>query len=68
MKVKTRLYFSSAISIVLAITFFAVVFWTSDRLEEESVRHDLAMRTKSAIMELNIITNDYLLYFEERAE
>ena len=68
MKIKTKLYGSAAIVIVLAAILFSVVLVTSVMVIREDEKHRLAHDTNIAISELDIVTYEYLLHHEERME
>ncbi|MBA7546924.1 Sensor histidine kinase RcsC [subsurface metagenome] len=66
MKIKNRLYISAGISIVLVVILISLVLVTSDRIAEESKKHELLDNVRGSVSELDIITYDYLLHREKR--
>ena len=68
MKIKSRLYLSTLISIILAVIFVSVVFLFSSKIAEKNEELKLAEEIKTAISELGIITYEYLLHREKRME
>lgn len=68
MKVKTRLYLSSIISIGLVGVLVFMALFSSSRIAEEEKKHDLAISLQMAVSELDIVTYEYLLHQEERME
>jgi len=68
MNIKTRLYISAGISIVLVVALVSMVLVTSGRIAEENKKHQLLMDVYESISELNIVTYEYLLHREKRME
>ena len=68
MKIKNRLYMSAGISITLAVILFSLVLVTSGRIAEASKEHELLDDVRVGVLELDIVTYDYLLHREERME
>jgi len=68
MKIKNRLYMSAGISITLAVILFSLVLVTSGRIAEGQEKHELLDDVRVGVLELDIVTYDYLLYREERME
>ena len=68
MKVKTRLYLSSIISIGVVGALIFVVFLTSNRIAEETREHELLHDIQMATSELNMVLYEYLMHYEERME
>ncbi|MBI4837280.1 MAG: HAMP domain-containing protein [Candidatus Portnoybacteria bacterium] len=66
MKIRTRLYFSSIITIVLVGLFFATQFYTNNKIETANKKHNLAYKIESTVFHLNMLTHEYLIYREER--
>lgn len=66
MKIKNRLYISAGISIILVVILFSLVLITSGRIAEGSKKHLLLDNVRGSILELDIITYDYLLRREKR--
>lgn len=67
MKIKTKLFANAVISIILVSILFASFIVTSNIVKEEGDRHIEVMKINTAIFDLNIILNDYLLHREIRA-
>lgn len=68
MKVKTRLYLSSIISVCLVGILILVMIFTSRTIAQKEREHMVAMNIKTAVSELDIITYEYLIYHERRME
>jgi len=68
MNIKSRLYISAGISIVLVVALVSVVLVTSGRIAEENKKHQLLMDVYVSVSELDTVTYDYLLHHEERME
>jgi len=68
MKIKNRLYMSAGISITLAVILFSLVLVTSGRIAEGQEKHELLDDVRVGVLELDIVTYDYLLHREERME
>jgi len=68
MKIKNRLYMSAGISITLAVILFSLVLVTSGRIAEGQEKHALLDDVRVGVLELDIVTYDYLLHREERME
>jgi len=67
-KIRNRLYISAAISIVLAIILVVTVVLSSNKVTQEMEKQSLAMDMNTAVLELDIVTHEYLLYRENRME
>ncbi len=59
---------SAGISITLAVILFSLVLVTSGRIAEASKEHELLDDVRVGVLELDIVTYDYLLHREERME
>ena len=68
MKIRSRLYISAAISIVLSIILVVAVVLSSNEVNQEMEKHNLAMDMNTAVLELDLATYEYLLHPEERME
>ncbi len=66
MKIKERLYLVTAITIVLVVILSSAVFLASGKITEENKKHDFAMHIQKGVFELNIVTQEHLLFHEER--
>ncbi len=67
MRIKTKLNVMTAIYLVFVVALVLILFLTSQQvilLEEE---HRTSEELVQAIFELNILTDDYLMHFNERA-
>jgi len=67
-KVKNRLYLTTVIILFLVSIFSVTVILSTNQMDKEQEKHDLAMEVNHAIFELNIITYDYLLHHEKRMQ
>ncbi len=68
MKIKNKLYVSAGISIVLVVILLSLVVVTSGRIAEGNRKHELLDSVRGGIVELDLVTYDYLLHREERME
>ena len=68
MKIKNRLRMSAGISIALVVILISLVLVTSGRIAEASKEHELLDDVRVGVLELDIVTYDYLLHREERME
>jgi len=68
MTIKTRLTLSAIICIGLAIFLTAFINLTAQQIREMTEKDRLAREATKGVSELQILTNDYLLYYGERAE
>ena len=68
MKIRNRLYVSAAISIVLAIMLVVTVVLSSNKVTQEMEKQNLAIDMDTAVLELDIVTQEYLLHRETRME
>jgi len=68
MNIKSRLYMSAGISIIVVVILVSIVLVTSGRVAEESKKHGLLDNVRGSVLELDIVTYDYLLHREERME
>ena len=68
MNIKSRLYMSAGISIILVVILLSLVLVTSGRIAEGSKKHELLDNVHGGVAELDILTYDYLLHREERME
>lgn len=66
MKVRIRLYLSSAVTISLIGILVLIVFLTSNQVTKESKRHKLAYETQLTVSQLDILGYEYLLHHEKR--
>jgi len=67
-KIRNRLYISAAISIVLTIILVVAVVLSSNKVTQEMKKQNLAMDMNTAVLELDILTHEYLLHRENRME
>jgi len=67
-KIRTRLYLGAAISIVLGIVLVFAVVLSSNRITQETEKHNVVMDINTAILELDLVTYEYLLHREKRME
>lgn len=68
MRIKNRLHISTLFSIVTVFVAGAVALLTFDQINKVSEEGITADAITRGIFELNILTNDYLLYHEKRAQ
>ena len=68
MKISNRLHVSTLFSIVTVFVAGAVIFLTFGQMNKVSEEGMVADAITRGIFELNILTNDYLLYHEKRAQ
>ncbi len=68
MKIRERLYFGAAISIVLVIVLGVVVVLSVNQTVQKAEQHNLARAMHIAISELDIVTYEYVLHHEKRME
>ncbi len=64
MKIRNRLYISATISIVLATILVVTVVLSSNKVTQEMEKQSLAMDMNTAVLELDILTHEYLLHRE----
>jgi len=68
MTIRTRLTLSAIICIGLALFLAAFLYLTAQQIRETTEKHEQINEITTGVFELQILTNDYLLYYEERAE
>ena len=68
MKIKTRLYLGTLITVILLSSFLVSRVLLFNDIAQESQKLKLSAEVKTAVFELNILLNDYLLNRGERAE
>ncbi len=68
MRISTRLRIGAAIPIAVVIILASFVVLFSNRAAQETEYHNLAMQLNTAISELDIVTYEFLLHYEERME
>jgi len=68
MKISTRLFFSSLISIILTVVLFGLLFNFSIIQKNEFERHHYAMELLKNKIDLMILTNDYLRTHNVRSQ
>ena len=68
MKIATRLRIGPAIVITVMLIGASLVGLFSNRAAQETEQSNLATQMNTAVSELNIITYEFLLHFEERME
>ncbi len=68
MKIRSKLFISAGISIIVAIMLISLVSVTSDRLAESNKEHEIFINVSNGMTELNSVTYDYLLHREKRME
>jgi len=68
MTIRTRLTLSSVICIALALFLAAFLMLTAQQVREMTEKHRLGDKITNGASELQILTNDYLLHYTERAE
>ncbi|MBA7579606.1 Adaptive-response sensory-kinase SasA [subsurface metagenome] len=66
MKVRTSLFLLSAILAILVVALGFTVLYTSDLTNREVRESDAASKIIKDISELNIVTYEYLMHYEER--
>jgi succinate dehydrogenase flavin-adding protein (antitoxin of CptAB toxin-antitoxin module) len=68
MNIKSRLYISAGISVILVVIILSLVLVTTGRVAEKTKKHDVLDNVRIGVSELDILTYDYLLHREERME
>jgi len=68
MRIRNRLYFSGAISIVLVIILGVVILLSSNQATRKAEIQNAAQAMSVTMSELNIVTYEYLLHREKRTE
>lgn len=68
MKIKTRLYLSSTILVCLLGIVLLMIVLTAYKINKRNREHRLAHDVDLAISQLDIITYEYLMYYEKRME
>ncbi len=68
MNIKSRLYMSAGISVILVVILLSLVLVISGRIAERTMKHNILDDVRGGILELDILTYDYLLHREERME
>ena len=68
MNIKSKLYMSAGISIILVMIVFSLFLVISGRITEGNKQHELQDDVRGSVAELDLITYDYLLHREERME
>jgi len=68
MKIRSKLFISAGISIIVAIMLISMVLVMSYRQLELTKGNEILMNINQGITELNLITYDYFLYHEKRME
>ena len=68
MRIRNRLYFSAAISIVMVILLGVVVVLSSNQATRKAEIQNAAHAMRVTISELDIVTYEYLLHREKRME
>lgn len=68
MKIRTKLYISSGISVFLVLTLVLVVLITSNEISRETKELDLTENVLQSVSEIDILTSEYFLFQEERME
>ncbi len=68
MNIKSRLYISAGVSIILVLILSSVVLVTSGRATEGNKKHELLHDVRVGISELDKVTYEYLLHREKRME
>lgn len=68
MRIKTKLYLSSLISVVLIVTLVLIMFLTSGEISKHNAQRASSRQVLQTVSELDILTYDYLLHHEKRAE
>ena len=67
MKIRTKLFANVAISIILVSIIFASFIVTSNTIIKVGGQHIEVEKIKTAVFDLNILLNDYLLHREKRS-
>ena len=68
MKIKTKLLCVSLLSAITAVAVGVSLLWAYQRISELLVNEGLIHTIVQDVFELNILTNDYLLYHEDRPQ
>lgn len=68
MKIRSRLYLSAAVSIILVLILGVITFVTSNTVEEKRQVHEIAHHMQDAISELDTLTFEYLLSSDSSIE
>ncbi len=66
MKIRNKLYLGAAISVALVIIVVVAAILSSNKVAQETEKQSLAMDINTAIVELDIVTYEYLFHYEER--
>jgi PAS domain S-box-containing protein len=68
MKIKTKLQITTVVSLIVALVIGSILFFSA-RQVNDSIKKDMAVdEIIRGLFELNILTNEYLMHHEERAE
>jgi len=68
MTIRTRLTLGAIIYIALALFLVVFLHLTAQQIRETTEKYEQINEITTGVFELQILTNDYLLYYEERAE
>jgi len=68
MKIKTRLYLSSLVSIFLIVALIVVIIITATEIYKQNTQRAESRQTLQAVSELDILSYTYLLRHEKQAE
>lgn len=68
MEIKTGLRIGGSVSIILVISLGSILLLGSLQVAREIEEERIAVEIAEGVFELNILTNDYLLHGEERAQ
>ncbi len=69
MSIKIKLWLSILVAGGIAVLAFSLILtWTSRQVGEAIEQSQAMDKVVKGVFELNIITNDYLLYYEDRAQ
>ena len=66
--IKSKLYASAGISIILVVLLFSVILVTTATIDKASDRHQALMQFQTGVSELDILSYQYLLYGEKRVK
>lgn len=67
MTIRTKVSLISIVSIVSVVSVISFLFFTQKQVEDEIIERDFATDILLNVFDLTVITNDYLLYKEDRA-
>ncbi len=68
MKIRTRFRLGTLFSVVVALIIGVILFVTSQQVRQETQTNHVAHDVVQGVFELNIVTNDYVLYHNARAQ